>query len=284
MAILLLEPCNFDCPHCCRIDEPMAPGYRLTAGQLRACLEDARALTTLTWFHFSGGEPTLWAEEDLDLVDLLLDVSEAGYDPSFTTNGSGFVNPDRCRDFFARYVENARRPLLLYMSVDTFHGNFDREKERAPSVDNVVDFRETLSPEQAALIDLRFYATLSKAPESLLPEKMIRHYESRGVTVQFAPLSPMGKGRDLTALCPNVETGTAESMGAYFPFHKPKRSRPASPPTGKEREEATVLALIGDTYYFHFYATDPGEKDRWLEIGRLGGLPPEVVKAYTKKS
>ena len=70
MMLFLLEECNFACPHCVRDEEPMPPGYRLTFEQLRACLRDCRGLPSVSWVHFSGGEPTLWEEAGLDLVDL----------------------------------------------------------------------------------------------------------------------------------------------------------------------------------------------------------------------
>ena len=90
IGILLLERCNFECPHCVRSDEPMDPGYQLSFQQLQQCLGDCHALKSITWVHFSGGEPTLWTEGDRDLVDLLLETAKAGYTPSFTTNGSSF--------------------------------------------------------------------------------------------------------------------------------------------------------------------------------------------------
>ena len=60
LMIFLLEECDLDCPHCVRTAEPMAPGYRLTLEQFRAGLRDGRALPSVSWMHFSLGEPMLW--------------------------------------------------------------------------------------------------------------------------------------------------------------------------------------------------------------------------------
>jgi len=87
IMIFLLEECNNDCPHCVRTDEPMLPGYKLYSEQLKICLEDCKKLESIEWVHFSGGEPTIWREGALGLVDLLIAISDAGFDPGFTTNG-----------------------------------------------------------------------------------------------------------------------------------------------------------------------------------------------------
>ena len=98
MMIFLLETCNLSCPHCVRDDEPMDTGYRLTSRQLLECLRDCDRLETIEWVHFSGGEPTLWREGERDLVDLLVDISNAGFEPGFTTNG--VLNIGRSKIYF----------------------------------------------------------------------------------------------------------------------------------------------------------------------------------------
>jgi uncharacterized radical SAM superfamily Fe-S cluster-containing enzyme len=123
MMIFVIEECNFVCPHCVREEEPMEPGYRLTFEQLELCLEDCRALRSVSWVHFSGGETTLWSDGERDLVDLLLEIANAGFTPGFTTNGSLFESYTACWDFFRRYVDGSTTPLRLYLSVDTFHRN-----------------------------------------------------------------------------------------------------------------------------------------------------------------
>ena len=45
----------------------MDPGYQLSFRQLQLCLSDCRGLKSITWVHFSGGEPTLWTEANRDL-------------------------------------------------------------------------------------------------------------------------------------------------------------------------------------------------------------------------
>jgi molybdenum cofactor biosynthesis enzyme MoaA len=166
MMIFLLEECNFTCAHCVREDEPMVPGYKLSLGQLQLCLSDCRALESIRWVHFSGGEPTLWTERNRDLVDLLLNISKAGFTPGFTTNGSFFVDYSRCHDFFGKYVDGSTMPLRVYLSIDTFHRNFDVEKGRAQSLDNVMKCKQELPRAKADLLDIAVLVVVSKVLNS----------------------------------------------------------------------------------------------------------------------
>jgi len=282
MAILLLERCNFDCPHCCRVDEPMPPGYQLSFEQLRSCLSDCQALASISWFHFTGGEPTLWAENGRDLVDLLLAVSEAGFVPSFTSNGSSFLDYERCRGFFERYLDNSATRMIVYLSIDTFHGNFSAEEGRAPSVDSVARFRQGLPPDQADLLDVRIVATVSKAAESLVPDEMVRHYESLGMPFMFGPLTLKGEARlHLAYLCPDLGSDDPEALGAYQRFHQPRERKVSASNGTRKREQTTALALIGDDYYFHIPTRDSEFPDQWRKVAQLGHLPDDIVQAYS---
>jgi MoaA/NifB/PqqE/SkfB family radical SAM enzyme len=100
MMIFLLEECNFSCDHCVREDEPMHPGYKLSFEQLKMCLSDCHSLQSIEWVHFSGGEPTLWTDGKRDMVDLLIEISRAGFEPGFITNGSNFMITANVTSFF----------------------------------------------------------------------------------------------------------------------------------------------------------------------------------------
>jgi len=178
MMIFLLEDCNFACGHCVREDEPMYPGYKLSFEQLKLCLLDCRKLETIEWVHFSGGEPTLWTDEKLDLADLLIEISKAGFEPGFTTNGSYFDDYEKCDELFQKYFNFANKRLRLYLSIDTFHQNFDAKIGRAESLDNVIKYTKNISPEKRKLLNIIVLTTISKEAKSLLPNNMIEYYEA----------------------------------------------------------------------------------------------------------
>lgn len=280
IGILLLEPCNFECSHCLRTDEPMVPGYQLSFPQLQLCLADCPALESITWIHLTGGEPALWTEGDRDLIDLLVEISNAGFTPAFTTNGSSFVDYSMCHDFFKRYANNSSTPLIVYLSIDTFHRNFDVEKGRTLSADNVVRCKRNLPSEKADLLDIRIVVAVSKSLESLPPDEMVRHYESQGVAFLFTPLRPMGRARQLRHLCPDLDSDNPEDLGAYQRFHQKRARSKATPDETRNRDKAESLALIGSDYYLCL-VNDSDFRDQWRKIAQLGHLPDTIISAYS---
>ncbi len=266
MMIFLLEECNFSCDHCVREDEPMPPGYKLSFEQLKTCLEDCKNLKTIEWVHFSGGEPTLWTEGERDLADLFIEISKAGFEPGFTTNGGNFVDYTECRSFFKKYLDNANKRLRLYISIDTFHRNFDVGKGRAKSLDNVLGCKRDMPSEKGELLNVIVLVTVSKDSRSLLPDEMIVHYESQGVEFNFIPLDLKGKAKSMGDLYPDLESDNPEDLGAYYPFHKKKKGRVVK----------SNLVLIGNDYYIYDYGVEFTQ--HWHKVARLGHLAEKIMR------
>ena len=224
LFVMLLEKCNFSCRHCAWMDGRIEnrpgvhPGYRLSFEQLRTCLADAQGLQSIRRIHFSGGETTLWKDGECDLADLLIEVAAAGIEPSFVTNGSGFVRFTNCRAFLEKYLGASDRILHISLSLDTFHGNFDPRRKRAESLDNLIEFRKELPVEKQNLLDLKVNVCVSKEPGSLLPEEMVNHYRSCGIDFMFHPLGPFGKAKSIHRECPDMEGDSPYEMGAFYPF------------------------------------------------------------------
>jgi len=267
MMIFLLEDCNFSCPHCVLEDEPMYPGYKFSFEQLKMCLSDCHKLQSIQWVHFSGGEPTLWTDGKRNLTDLLIEISKADFEPGFTTNGSYFVNYNKCYDLFQKYLNGANKPLHLYLSIDTFHNNFDVKKGRAKSLDNVIKCKNNMPPEKAKLLNIILVAVISKDSKSLLPDEMIEHYELFGVKFVFVPLQLKGKAKSFAHLCPDLSSDKPEDLGAYYRFH-PKEIQ-------KKTNETSNIVLIDNDYYL---------PDPWRKVARLGHLPEKVIKAYLEEN
>ena len=265
LMIFLLEECNFSCSHCVREGEPMEPGYRLTFEQLRRCISDLGKLESVKYTEHSGGETTLWREGDLGLTDVLIEEARAGYSPRFTTNGSLFLEYDLCYEFFQRYFTTVNIPLRVAISTDTFHGNFDTEKGRCLSLDNIIRYWDNMPSYKRDLLGITPMAVVSKDPDSLLPEEMLDYYKARGAQFTITPLRSAGRGKTLTHLCPDLSSGKKEDLGAYYPY------RPEQPL--KKRTGAQNMVLIGDAYYL--------PEPRWHIIARLGQIPEEIITAYS---
>jgi len=264
MMVFLLEECNRSCPHCVREEEPMDAGYKLSHTQLRQCLSDCRRLERVRWVHFSGGEPTLWSDGGRGLTDALIEVAQAGYQPGFTTNGSRFEDYAACCDFFQRYAATAGVPLRTFLSIDTFHGNFDVDSGSCRSLDNLLRYRDTLPGRRRALLEVNPLAVVSKDPASLLPEEMMRRYESLGAPFRMIPLRPRGRATRLASECPDPNSNTEQGLGAFYRY-RPKQVEVGGTP-------APNLVLIGNDYY----VSEP----EWRVVAKLGHLPEEVVRAY----
>ncbi len=266
IMVFLLEECNFDCPHCVREDEPMEFGYKLSFEQHKMFLTDCRSLESIRSVEHSGGETTMWTDGDLDLTDILIAESEAGLQPGFTTNGSLFVDAAACDDFFHRYFDAATMPLRVYPSIDTFHNNFDAEKGRCQSLDNVLRYRDRMIAQKRDMLNIIPLTAVSKDPSSLLPDEMLHHYQEIGAPFRILPLRPTGKARSFAHLCPDLNSDRPEDLGAYYPF---RQQQPQ-----KEQPVSDNIVLIGDAYYLH--------EPEWHVVGRLGHLPKEVIDAYSQ--
>jgi len=267
MMIFLIEECNFLCHHCIREDEPMPPDYKLSYQQFKMCLSDCKELNQLQWIHFSGGEPTLWRDGKLGLADLLAEISNTGINPGFTTNGSYFTDYDNCNTFLNKYLNNSTMQLRLYLSIDTFHCNFNVMKGRARSLDNVIHYKSAISPEKANLIDVTVVSVISKDTQSLIPEEMIDYYHSLGVKFNFLPLQPKGKAKSIAHLCPDLSSKRPEDQGAYFRFHHREVQR--------DINEISNIVLVGNDYYF---------PDPWRKVAQLQNIPPYILNAYMIES
>lgn len=248
MGISLLHKCNFNCEHCGYIyvgdadDHIIKPGYKLTWAQVMTAISDCLSFEGLLWnINFTGGEPTLWKEDDHRFLDMLLEVEEVGIIPSYNTNGSYFDDYKQCFDFFHEYSEKAKTPLRTFISMDKFHKNYDEIKGRAQSLDNIVRVLNEMPAEKKDLHRIHIITIVTKDPESSLPAEMKSHYSAEGITFGDFPMMPIGKAKNITDQLPNPPD--------------------FSPPVYEKAVERVGAVLVGDDYYH-------GDK----KVARLGQL------------
>lgn len=239
MGVALLHKCNFNCAHCGYIylgdaeDHIVKPGYRVTWDQLNTMIEDCKSINGSTWsILFTGGEPTLWEEGDLKFIDVLLACARAGITPSFNTNGSYFDDYEQCSEFLNTYADNTKLTLSPFISMDNFHDNYDREKGRAKSLDNVVRVLAEMTPERRALFNIHVVIIVTKDPDSSLPREMKDYYGAKGITFGDFPMLPIGKAKNLQDQLPP----------ASEQFMPPREGEEARPRPMKG------ALLVGDNY------------------------------------
>jgi hypothetical protein len=88
-------------------------------------------------------------------------------------------------------------PLMTAISMDKFHDNYDREKGRADSLDNIVRVFDEMPAEKRAMHRVHVITIVSKDPDSFLPEEMKEYYGAKGITFGDFPLQPIGRAKDL---------------------------------------------------------------------------------------
>ena len=239
LGVTLLHKCNYNCPHCGYLytgdseDHEVKPGYRLTWEQIQRLIADCKNIENETFgFVLNGGEPTLWEEGNIKFIDLLLAIAEEGINPSFNTNGSYFEDFERCSEFLHRYAKEGKMPLMTAISMDKFHGNYNREKGRAVSLDNIVKVFYEMSAEKRAMHHVHVITIVSKDPDSYLPDKMKEYYGASGITFGEFPLQPIGRAKNLMDEMPDSEE--------FF--------KNSPPPPKKGPEGMPMATLIGEYY------------------------------------
>ena len=212
IGLTLLHKCNFKCPHCAFLwvgdtdDHVIKPGYKLTWEQIQTFISDCQSIEDKIFsVVINGGEPTLWEEGDRKFIDVALAIAEGGVFPTFNTNGSYFVDYQQCYDFFHRYAEEGKLPLMTFVSVDKFHNNYDREKGRAVSLDNIKKVLDEMPEDKRAMHRVHIITIVSKDPDSYLPAGMKEHYGASGITQGDFPLQPRGRAKkDLADEVPDM--------------------------------------------------------------------------------
>ena len=251
MGVSLLHKCNFNCEHCGYIyvgdaeDHIIRPGYRLSWNQIETAISECTSLKDSYWnLNYTGGEPTLWEEDDKDLVDILVATANAGALPTYNTNGSYFYDYDQTYSFFHKYIDNADTPLKTFISMDKFHKNYDQETGRAKSLDNILKVLETFPDDKRSLLPTHVVIIVTKDPDSSLPEEMQQHYGSMGITFGDFPMLDIGKAKSLKDQLPE--------FSGYPPMPV------------KEGGGPPVLVLVGDDYYIG--NTRTGKLGRMLDL------------------
>ena len=252
LLVVLLSACNYDCPHCINSDEPLFPGYKLSYGQITQCLNDAMSFCNLNKISFSGGEPTLWQDGNIQFVDLLIEVSRLGIPTGFTTNGSGFVEYDKCVGFFDTYLYGSKKRLDVKISIDTFHNNFNSESLRASCLDNVIRYKKECAGNCGDLLNIEVYVTVSNDRSTFLPETMVDYYKDQSIDFRFRPLIKKGRARELQHV--RFDSKNVEAAN----------SRDTNISSGVPHRRHYYFILVGNTYYF--------DNHSWLPAGKLGSL------------
>ncbi len=118
LHLLLTYECNYECDHCFVWGGPLQTGT-MTLETIEHIIEQARALGTIEWIYFEGGEPFLYYDTLLAGVRL---ARESGFRVGIVSNA--------CWATSEADAEEQLAPLAgmvddLSISSDAYHGNED---------------------------------------------------------------------------------------------------------------------------------------------------------------
>jgi len=113
--LLLTYRCNLECDHCFLYCGPFAEGT-LTLSQIRDVLDQARAIGTVEWVYFEGGEPFLFYPSLLEGIALSKD---RGFKAGVVTNAYGAISREDALAWLRPMAKLGVQDLSI--SDDAFH-------------------------------------------------------------------------------------------------------------------------------------------------------------------
>jgi hypothetical protein len=148
LHLLLTYECNYECSHCFVWGGPRQTGT-MTLETVARILEEAKALGTIEWIYFEGGEPFLYYDTLVAGVRL---ARKYGFKAGIVSNGYWAATDE---DAEAKLAPFAGLVEDLSVSSDAYHGSDDGEscaaiaRRAAHKLDIPVDFISVAAPETA---------------------------------------------------------------------------------------------------------------------------------------
>jgi hypothetical protein len=214
-ALQLTDMCNKECGACLRDTEH--PPHRLRYGDVEAYVDDLRRLSRVyrTRYQFcTGGEPTLWKDGSLDIVDVLVALHRSGLVDtlSMPTNGKVLEDVHVARDIVQRLSRRIDTPIAIGISIGKHQDNLLSEGCRA--LDNLLTVctEPGIQTVAIALVTLSNDDDTSTRLSSLYPK----------VFQRVTPLAPLGRASSMTQKCPSVRLSGYDksSVGSYLPHFR----------------------------------------------------------------
>jgi len=213
LAVNLTDRCNKACRYCYRTAVPVARGFHLTQQEAMAGVDDASSLGTACMF--AGGEPTIWRDDNMDLVSLLVEAARRNGRSAFISNGHVFEDPGYARRFLSRYMDQSALPLFVIFSVDFIHGNYDAKTETIPFLDNLLVARQALGAEES--VSFLLFSHCTADPSLNVPLRVFERYAAQKVQCVQTDFMTWGRGADLADLSVYLEIGE-KSKASLGPF------------------------------------------------------------------
>jgi hypothetical protein len=212
-AIVLTEECNLSCQACFRPRRSGGVPQALSAADVERGLDDlvsaGRSLA-----GFTGGEPGLWSDGDIDLPRLLVAAAQRDLSPMVVTNGYPFRDATATASFLDRYFASASAELHIYLSIDRWHEGTWREG-RSMALDALLRWREAQREPPPLKLGISSLWCLDDT-HNLAPEAFAPYVEA-GIGLGYIPLSPPASSETLGRLAPRLRPSGRDkrALGSY---------------------------------------------------------------------
>ena len=221
LTLPLTTACNNNCSYCQRppIAKKNHSYHSMSFSEITHVLSDAKKFSKSydeIEIKLTGGESTLWNEGSKDIKDVMFACIDHDLPFSLVSNGIYFSNKKKADFFFKHYFAKTNTKLSIFITVDSWHNNFNPTNNTCPALDNIISIEKILFPKQ---ISLTVQSTFSKQNTPNLSYNFIEKYQQLGVNFMINPFLPWGMGRNMSDLSPTLDLSNVnkKTLGAYSP-------------------------------------------------------------------
>ncbi len=212
-ALQLTDACNKRCRVCLRV--PGEQMHHLDRDSFFHYLEDIDRVSNVypIGFQFvTGGEPTIWKDNGMDVVDVLSALSKKEKIRSITvpTNGKILEKTDFAEAFLERISRSVNQTIIFGLSIAEYQENLIDGKCKA--LDHLLDQKDRPG-------NKIFPVTLVTLFKKDNTDKILKQ-NYPDVIQRVTPLAPLGAGENELAECPSLSLAGSDKtdLGAFFPY------------------------------------------------------------------
>lgn len=214
-ALQLTDACNKRCRVCLRV--PGEQSHHLdrdTFSRYLADIDRVSGVYPLGFQFVTGGEPTIWKDNGMDVIDVLSALSKNGRIRSITmpTNGKLLEKKDFAEAFLERLSRSVSQTIIIGLSIAEYQENLIDGNSKA--LDHLL--AQTAKPENKIFpVTL---VTLSKNDDT---DKILKQNYS-DVIQRVTPLAPLGAGENELEQCPSLSLAGNDKtgLGAFLTYFK----------------------------------------------------------------
>lgn len=211
----LTNKCNLSCNYCMR-PEDEKQYYNLKEKDISNILESLSKFNgNEIHVRFSGGEPSLWSDNESTVFDLINKSKSLGFDTSLITNGIRFLDYNYLNNNLNK-LDIDSKSISVYVSLDKWHGNYIPGDLSNNILDNLLKYKQEHLNKK---INIFVQTSYTRNQEDNMDLDFIKKYKIKGIKFSINPLLPWGKGKKLEHMIPSLSLNGKDKskLGAYLP-------------------------------------------------------------------